>query len=98
MFRFYRPLLGERPRWWSRNLLRLGPYDCCEAQLEFLNNFDWALLLHFFRDEFVMKSVKSPIYCGSAYGSRITAKCFIRFCPAVLYGYDAFVRSRQMSA
>jgi hypothetical protein len=24
----------------------LGPYDCCDAQLEFLDSFDWALLLH----------------------------------------------------
>jgi len=28
---------------WSRDALRLGAYDHCNAQLEFLNGFDFAL-------------------------------------------------------
>jgi hypothetical protein len=27
-------------------VLRLGTYDDCEAQLEFLHSFDWTLFLH----------------------------------------------------
>jgi trimeric autotransporter adhesin len=37
----------ERVRsWCSRNQPRLATYDRCDAQLEFLNGFDAALLLH----------------------------------------------------
>jgi hypothetical protein len=28
---------------WSRDVLRLGAYDRCNAQLEFFNGFDFAL-------------------------------------------------------
>ena len=31
---------------WSRDVLRLAAYDRCNAQLELLDGFDWAGLLH----------------------------------------------------
>jgi hypothetical protein len=40
-----RPLHSARSRR-RRDFLRLGTYDCCDAQLEFFDGFDWARLVH----------------------------------------------------
>ena len=66
----------------ARDVLRLGTYARCNAQLEFLNGFGSALFVHVaFVWNLSGKLRNLPSCYGSAYGSRTRAPALRGLCP-----------------
>jgi hypothetical protein len=66
----------------ARDVLWLGTYHRCNAQLEFLNGFDSALFVQVvFVWNLSGKLRHLPFYSGSAYGSRTRVPALRGLCP-----------------